>query len=100
MAGLETPDDLTEDEQSQHREDLLTFLQEEYGPEPNPEQGLRGMKIIVECQDRYGTSWISTLRGDDGARFCGGGRTPEAAVRELQDRMMLHGFEQVQESGA
>ena len=31
MAGLETPDDLTGDEQDQHFEDLLNFLQEEHG---------------------------------------------------------------------
>ncbi len=29
MAGLETPDDLTEDEQLWHQEDLLEFLQAE-----------------------------------------------------------------------
>jgi len=30
MAGIETPGDLTEDEQAWHREDLLAFLQAEY----------------------------------------------------------------------
>ena len=30
MAGLETPDDLTEDEQDHLHEDLLQFLQEEH----------------------------------------------------------------------
>jgi len=30
MAGLETPDDLTEDEQDHLHDDLLQFLQEEY----------------------------------------------------------------------
>ena len=30
MAGLETPDDLTEDEQDHLHEDILQFLQEEH----------------------------------------------------------------------
>ena len=33
MAGLETPDDLTEQEQTEHRDDLLAFLQAEYDKE-------------------------------------------------------------------
>ena len=41
MAGIETPDDLTTEEQEEHRQDLLLFLQGEYDrasfkcPDPN-----------------------------------------------------------------
>lgn len=37
MAGMETPDDLTQEEQDHHFDDLLNFLQEEYSKCENPD---------------------------------------------------------------